>query len=202
MTFNFFGTYHSNLSSAGNINQGLLLISGGYENRPDCLQQSRSLWFWNSQDLTLWVRANQRATSPPLLPQLGMFLWVNFYIWHIHGVYTMWQVLFESFININSLIRHCISYVTNYPKMYQLKTINIYYLIVSMGQDLGEKLRWMVLAQGLSQRSNYWSGLPSSGARGSTSRFTRVVLGRSQFLPKGASLQTDWVFSLHGIWLP
>lgn len=25
----------------------------------------------------------------PLLPQLGMFLWVNLFIWQIHGVYCV-----------------------------------------------------------------------------------------------------------------
>lgn len=67
----------------------------------------------------------------------------------------------------------------------------------------------MILAQGLPQGSNSWSELPSLGARGSTSTFTHVVAGESQF-PRHASLPatvlavlTSWYLSsLRGICPP
>lgn len=40
-------------------------------------------------------------------------------------------------------------FITNYSKIYQLKTINFYYLIASVSQELGSDLSGVVLAQGL-----------------------------------------------------
>ena len=95
VTFNFFGTYRVNLSSAGNINQGLLLISGCYETGKIAFNKVGAFDFETAHTCLSGFWPIRRATSPPLFPQLGMDLWVNFCIWQIHSIYYVAGIVLE-----------------------------------------------------------------------------------------------------------
>lgn len=84
----------------------------------------------------------------------------------------------------------CIIYccITNFPKIEQLQTTNIYYFMIPLCQESGHGLAWCLCPKSLLKLwPNCWPGLLSSqgytGPGDCAFQLTRMALGRPQSLP-------------------